>query len=159
MRTSATNRRLRLLLTAIRDEKLLPRPDFQRRLVWSNKHKLAFIDTVLQNFPFPEIYVAAGTVDPESGEGTEMLVDGQQRISTLYEYFTASPGLKLPRSLSPYADLTPEQKLAFLEYEVVVRDLGSIPLDEIKEIFQRINSTNYALNAMEIHNSRFEGAL
>jgi hypothetical protein len=35
--------------------------------------------------------------------------------------------------------------------------LGQRGKDEIIEIFTRINSTNYALNAMEIHNARFEG--
>jgi hypothetical protein len=159
MKTSATNRRLRVLLTAIRSGRLIPRPEFQRRLVWSNKHKAAFVETVLLNYPFPEIYVAAGDVDRETGEGTEMLVDGQQRITTLYEYFSGSDAIKLPRNLKRYSDLSEDDKLQFLEYEVVVRDMGSVPLDQIKDIFQRINSTNYALNAMEVQNSRFEGEL
>jgi len=159
MRTTATNRRLRLLLTAIRDKTLIPRPEFQRRLVWSNKHKIAFLQTVLLEYPFPEIYVAAGEVNAETGEGTEMLVDGQQRISTLYQYFVGSDELRLGDDLQPYAELTQEKKLQFLEYDVVVRDLGSLSIAKIKEVFQRINSTDYALNAMEVHNARYEGAL
>jgi hypothetical protein len=47
--------------------------------------------------------------------------------------------------------------LQFLEYEVVVRDLGQLKIDEIKEVFQRINSTSYSLNAMEIHNAPYDG--
>lgn len=157
MKTSATNRKLRLLLTGIQNKVLLPRPEFQRRLVWSNKHKLAFLKTVIEGYPFPEIYIAAGEVDSDTGEGNEMLVDGQQRISTLYQYFKSSPDLKLDREIVPYRELTEDQKLVFLEYEVVVRDLGKLPIPEILEIFRRINSTNYALNAMEIHNARFDG--
>jgi hypothetical protein len=157
MKTSATNRKLRLLLTGIQNGVLLPRPEFQRRLVWSNKHKLAFLKTVLEGYPFPEIYIAAGEVDSDTGEGNEMLVDGQQRISTLYQYFKGSPDLKLDRNFEPYRELPEEQKLGFLEYEVVVRDLGKLPIPEILEIFRRINSTNYALNAMEVHNARFDG--
>ena len=30
-------------------------------------------------------------------------------------------------------------------------------LQTIKDVFVRINSTNYALNAMEVHNARFDG--
>ena len=30
-------------------------------------------------------------------------------------------------------------------------------MDEIKEIFKRINSVSYALNAMEINNALYEG--
>jgi hypothetical protein len=108
-------------------------------------------------YPFPEIYIAAGEVDPDTGAGNEMLVDGQQRMTTLYQYFSGAPDLKL-RDIRPYSDLTSEEKLAFLEYEVVVRDLGKKSIEEIKEVFTRINSTKYSLNAMEVHNARFDGA-
>lgn len=157
MRTSATNRRLRVLITSLNDRTLQPRPDFQRRLVWSTKHKLAFVKTVLESFPFPEIYIAAGSVDLETGISHELLVDGQQRLDTLFQYFIGSETLKLTRDIPTYKQLSPEQKNAFLDYEVVVRDLGNIPIEEVKQIFQRINSTNYALNPMEIHNSQFSG--
>lgn len=158
MKTSATNRRLRVLLTDIREEKLVPRPEFQRRLVWTNRHKESFIQTVLLGLPFPEIYIASGEVDTTTGEGKEMLVDGQQRMTTLSQYFTGSEDLKL-KEVTPYADLSNDAKKSFLEYEVVIRDLGSKNIEEIKEVFRRINSTKYSLNAMEIHNARFDGAL
>ena len=157
MNTSASNRRLRVLLTAITKETLIPQPDFQRRLVWSNKDKVEFIKTVLEGYPFPEIYIAAGSVDPKTGEGCELLVDGQQRITTLYQYFKASTDIKLPSNVPAYADLPEPRQIAFLEYEVVVRDLGNKPIQEVKEIFQRINSTSYGLNTMEIHNARYGG--
>jgi len=106
--------------------------------------------------PFPEIYIAAGEVDPDSGEGTEMLVDGQQRMTTLYQYFTGSKDLTL-KDIRSYQELSNDEKMNFLEYEVVVRDLGKKSIEEIKEVFTRINSTKYSLNAMEIHNARFDG--
>lgn len=157
MKTSATNKRIRELLTGIKDQTLVPRPEFQRRLVWTNRHKQEFIKTVLQEYPFPEIYVATGDVNPDTAEGSQMLVDGQQRISTLYQYFTGSPDFRLG-DVPAYSSLQQDTKLAFLEYEVVVRDLGKKTIDEIKEVFTRINSTKYSLNAMEIHNARFDGA-
>ncbi|MBB1094416.1 DUF262 domain-containing protein [Rhodopseudomonas palustris] len=158
MDTSASNRRLRILLTAIRSGGLVPRPDFQRRLVWNNKDKNLFIQTVLEGLPFPEIYIAAGKVDSKTGEGSEVLVDGQQRITTLYQYFTDSNDLKLSKEITKYSKLTEEKQIEFLEYKVVVRDLGSLPIDQIKQVFQRINSTSYGLNAMELNNSRYAGA-
>src|SRR5262249_25524283 len=96
-------------------------------------------------------------IDPDTAEGTEMLVDGQQRLTTLHQYFTGSPDLKLKGEISTYSDLPDSAKKKFLEYEVVVRDLGTVTIAEIKECFQRINSTKYSLNAMEIHNARFDG--
>ncbi|MDX3775498.1 DUF262 domain-containing protein [Chromatiaceae bacterium AAb-1] len=157
MDTSASNRRLRVLLTGIGNKTLIPQPDFQRRLVWTNKDKIEFIKTVLEGYPFPEIYIAAGKVDPKTGEGSEVLVDGQQRITTLYQYFKGSPDIKLGNSLPAYTDLDEDKQIAFLEYKVVVRDMGNMPIEHIKEVFKRINSTSYGLNAMELHNSRFGG--
>lgn len=159
MKTSGTNIRLRKILSGLKAGTLIPRPDFQRRLVWANKHKVAFIQTVLDELPFPEIYIAAGEVNLESGEGKEILVDGQQRITTLYQYFIGSEDLKYENGLIPYTKLDPVKQEAFLEYEVVVRDLGKLDIDTIKTVFQRINSTNYSLNAVEIHNSRYDGEI
>jgi hypothetical protein len=156
VKTTATNKRIRELLTEIRDGTLIPRPEFQRRLVWAMRHKNAFIQTVLEGYPFPEIYIAAGEVDLNTGVGCLMLVDGQQRLSTLYEYFHGSNELRL-KDVPPYEKLNDKEKLNFLEYEVVVRDLGSLDIEQIKEVFRRINSTSYALNAMEIENARYDG--
>lgn len=143
---------------AIRDGALVPRPEFQRRLVWTNKDKVAFIQTVLDGLPFPEIYIAAGKVDAKTGEGTEVLVDGQQRMTTLYQYFTGSRDLRLPVDMDQYSGMQESEQLQFLEYKVVVRDLGNLALETIKEVFQRINSASYGLNAMELHNARYAGA-
>jgi uncharacterized protein DUF262 len=156
MKTTATNKRIRELLTSIADGTLVPRPEFQRRLVWAMRHKIAFIKTVLEGYPFPEIYIASGDLDLETGIGNLMLVDGQQRLTTLYDYFHGSNELRL-KDVIPYDKLNNAQKTNFLEYEVVVRDLGVMEIDQIKEVFRRINSTSYALNAMEIDNARYDG--
>lgn len=157
MKTVATNKKLRELIVGIENGSLIARPDFQRRLVWTNKEKIAFIDTVIQGYPFPEIYIAAGAVDENSGMAVEYLVDGQQRITTLYQYFKGAQTIEIPVGFPKYSDLEPERKKEFLQYDVVVRDLGNLSIEEIKSIFQKINSTSYSLNAMEIHNSRFNG--
>src|SRR5258706_6837093 len=105
LKTTASNRRLRTLLTGIRNKTLIPNPEFQRRLVWTNKDKKNFLETVLNGYPFPEIYIAAGSVNPQTGEGVEWLVDGQQRVSTLYQYFEGSDELKLGRDIRAYSAL------------------------------------------------------
>lgn len=158
MKTSATNRRIHQLMTAIAENKLNPRPDFQRRMVWTNDDKLNFLSTVLRGYPFPEIYVCAGTLNPDTGEATEYLVDGQQRITTLFQYFKGLSELRLGKNIIAYSALDKAEKEKFLEYEVVVRDLGKLPINEIREIFEIINSANYALNSIEIKNARYAGA-
>jgi uncharacterized protein with ParB-like and HNH nuclease domain len=54
------------------------------------RHKIAFIKTVLEGYPFPKVYIASGDVDLETARGNLMLVDGQQRLTTLYDYFHTS---------------------------------------------------------------------
>lgn len=159
MKNSPETKRVRQILAGIQSGEIKPRPDFQRNLVWSNKDKLAFLDTVLRGYPFPEIYMATGEVNLETAEGTELLVDGQQRVTTLHQYFTHSDALKLDVSIKPYRELTVPEKEAFLNYEVAVRHLGIIETPQIIEVFRRINSTSYSLNAMEVDNARYNGPL
>lgn len=157
MKTTATNRKIHQLLTSVRNGTLKINPAFQRRLVWKTQDKRNFLQTILDEYPFPEIYIANGGVDLETGEGIELLVDGQQRLTTLYQYFHGSEELKLGTAVVPYVQLSEDAKERFLQYDVVVRDLGTLPDEEIRNVFQRINSTSYSLNAMEIQNSRFDG--
>ena len=156
MRTASTNKKVRELITLIRDGTLIPRPEFQRRLVWKIEDKNHFLDSVIKGYPFPEIYVADGDVNLDTGQGTQLLVDGLQRVTTLVQYFTGNEELKLT-TIPLYRSLTDEQKTAFLQYDVSVRDLGAITKDEIVEVFRRINSTSYSLTDIEISNAVYRG--
>ena len=115
MKTSASNKKVRELVQMVRGGSLIPRPEFQRRLVWTNLDKARLIDTVLKGYPFPEIYVANGDLNIETGEGTQLLVDGQQRVTTLVEYFEGNPRLSL-KGNTPYSDLEDNEKRRFLDY-------------------------------------------
>ena len=158
MKTAATNKKVRELIRAVREGKLLPRAEFQRRLVWSRDDKNHFIDTILRGYPFPEIYLADGEVDLNTGTGTQLLVDGLQRVSTIIQYFEGDSDLKLT-TVSPYRELPEEDKKGFLQYDVAVRDLGGISREEIIEVFQRLNATKYSLLDIEVNNAVYAGAL
>jgi len=157
IKTAPESRKITQLIKAIREESLVPQADFQRRAVWTNKDKIAFIDTILGGFPFPEIYVATGSVDTSTGEAIEYLVDGQQRMRTLVEYFTGAPPFKRTKAIELYKNLSEEQKKAFLNYDVSVRNLGILDEAEIIEIFRRMNMTSYDLNDMERFNAVYLG--
>ena len=158
MKTAPTNKKIREIITLIKDGKLIPRPEFQRRLVWTVKDKNHFLDLIIKGYPFPEIYLADGDVNLETGAGTQLLVDGLQRVSTMVSHFEADPELILT-SVPHYKDLNEEKKRAFLQYDVAVRDLGSISKEEIIEVFRRINATKYSLIDIEINNAVYTGAL
>jgi hypothetical protein len=155
---SASDRPLGDLLEEIEDGKLIVRPGFQRRLVWTNKDKEYFIDTVLRGLPFPEIFVCTGERDAARSTRNKWLVDGQQRMTTLRDYAAGSKDL-LYKTVPRFANLTTEQKEKFLETNVAVRDLQRVTPSQLKEIFTRINSTNYVLKSMEKRNALFSGAM
>ena len=158
MKTSPTSIKIRQIITQVKEQKLVPRPQFQRRLVWTSMDKMRFIDTVLRGYPFPEIYLANGPVDVDTGEGQQLLVDGQQRVTTLVAYFQGDPST-FGTAITPYTTLEKEEKESFLNYDVAVRDLGSVSEAEIIEVFKRINATNYPLNEIEVNNAIYAGAL
>ncbi|WP_169980717.1 DUF262 domain-containing protein [Tautonia rosea] len=158
MKTSASNKKIREIISMVKTGKLIPKPEFQRRLVWTHKDKDHFLDTILRGYPFPEIYLADGDVDLDSGEGTQLLVDGLQRVSTILEYFEGSPNLRL-LTIPPYRELEEDQKKEFLQYDVAVRDLGSANRRQIIDTFKRINATKYSLLDIEVNNAVYAGEL
>lgn len=158
MKTSPSSLKIRQIITLTKDGKLIPRPEFQRRLVWSSDDKIRFIDTILRGYPFPEIYVANGAVDVDTGEGLQLLVDGQQRVTTIAAYFQGDPST-FGATIPSYSSLEREQKEDFLNYDVAVRDLGSVSTEQIIEVFRRINSTKYSLNEIEVNNAVYAGEL
>jgi hypothetical protein len=158
MKTSPSSLKIRQVITLTKEGKLVPRPEFQRRLVWTSTDKIRFIDTILRAYPFPEIYVANGAVNVDTGEGTQLLVDGQQRVTTIVAYFQGDPSTS-GATIPPYSALQREQKEDFLNYDVAVRDLGSVTPEEIIEVFRRINSTKYDLNEVEVNNAVYAGEL
>lgn len=158
MKTAPTNKKVRELIAMVSEGTLIPRPEFQRRLIWTRDDKNNFLDTVLRGYPFPEIYFADGDVDLNTGKGNQLLVDGQQRVTTLIQYFQGDPELKLT-IVPPYQRLDEDDKKAFLQYDVAVRDLGAISKELIIEVFKRINATKYALADIEINNAVYDGKL
>lgn len=151
-----STRRIGDLIADVADKRLIVRPLFQRRQVWNNANKEWFIDTIMKGFPFPEIFIAEGKREGKGTHREKLLVDGQQRLSTTIAYYQGSDEL-LYRKIPRFQDLSEEQKTAFLDYVVAVRDLGTASDDVIKEIFHRINSTDYALKSMEILNAMYSG--
>ena len=153
---TASNEKIIDLFNKMNDGSLVFQHSFQRNLVWNNSHKENFLETILNGLPFPEVYFADGKIDLEKKTSETLVVDGQQRLSTIYEYITNDSNLKL-KKIPKFESLGEEQQTNFLDYVVVVRALGRISLDNVKNIFNRINSVQYALNSMEIENALYGG--
>ncbi len=144
------------LYQMIKGGNLILQPDFQRKFVWNRNHQEKFIETILNGLPFPEIYIALTGIDLKTIESQQVVVDGQQRISTIVKYIDGTD--LFGNKILKFNDLDAESKRDFLGYHVTIRDLGDIDEKSIKEVFKRINLTQYNLNQIEIHHAVYDGA-
>jgi hypothetical protein len=156
IKPSVTNPTIADIYQMIAEDKLILRPDFQRKFVWTHEHQQDFIDTVLNGLPFPEIYVCEGDVDIQRMRTSRNVIDGQQRLTTIKNYIDGrhdKPITKVPT----YSSLSDANKIEFLKYQIVMRDIGAVDEDTVREIFRRINLTKFKLEDIEIHNAIYDG--
>jgi hypothetical protein len=155
IKPSVTNPTIAAIYQDIESGKLILKPDFQRKFVWTHAHQEAFIDTILKGYPFPEIYVCQGSIDTKKLKTIEHVIDGQQRLTTLKRYIEG--GFDKPlKTIKSFEELKDDQE-QFLSYQIVVRDLGKVDDDTIREVFKRINLTKFKLENIEIHNAVYDG--
>lgn len=134
------------VINEIKTRRLIMSPYFQRNLVWRQLHKIDFIKTILLGYPFPQIFIARGSIDLDTMSTTSCIVDGQQRMNAIDEYL--KDRFKVDNKF--FSELTPSQKATFLKYQIPIIDLDINNDDpEIIEIFQRLNRTFYALSGIE----------
>jgi hypothetical protein len=152
----ANNEKVIELYNKLEKGQLDPAPGFQRKLVWRKQHKYDFIETILINFPFPEIYIAPGAIDTSKLAIKEFVVDGQQRLTTIQNYINGHDVFALDNlPIKKFSELTDDEKRDFLSYEISVRYLKNASKIQITDIFQRINRTEYALNKTERLNAQW----
>lgn len=130
----------------IKSKRLIMSPYFQRNLVWRQLHKVDFIKTILLGYPFPQIFIAKGSIDLNTMTTTSCIVDGQQRMNSIFEYIKD----EFYVDGKCFSELDPKDKEVFLKYQIPIIDLDIDNEDpEIVEIFKRLNRTFYALSAIE----------
>lgn len=143
------------LIRSFDEGTLLVDETIQRKLVWKDAHKIKFIETVLEGFPFPEVYIQASNEFNIHDQPIEYIIDGYQRISTLYDYAKGRGVFALTKKIKPYSNLDNDEKSAFIKTLVSVRLVSATDKTIIKEIFQRINSTEYSLTTTEKRNAMY----
>lgn len=152
----ANNWKIIEVFNKLRNKEIVVNNDYQRKLVWKQQHKLDFIETILKNYPFPEIYLAPGNLDQVKLILIDEIVDGQQRLNCIKNYINGSDVFALPHiAIKKFENLTIAERNNFLNYEVSIRYLKNATADQIRDIFQRINRTDYALNKAERLNAQW----
>ena len=62
-------------------KKIDTNPDYQRPAVWTKAQKQLLIDSILRDFDVPKIYLH------EKGDDSYDVIDGQQRIRTIWSFY------------------------------------------------------------------------
>ncbi len=159
--TSATGLTIQGFRNYQKTSSLVLRPAFQRNLVWGHEQKSYLIDSVLRGLPIPEIYVH-WTTDAEGVEDL-VIVDGQQRISTLLDFLTGKLVLGSYDDLDPqwrnkpFEEMHTDLKKRFRSYELIVRKLPELETPALREIFRRLNKTVEPLEPQELRHAAYTG--
>ena len=134
------------------------RPEFQRRSNWPSGAQCYFIDTILRGFPAPLLYVRP-TTNPKTKKPVNEVVDGQQRLTAIIEFFEGRLRLdKQTREFEglTYQDLDLADQEKFLKYEMGVEELYNASDDFVLDVFHRLNAYGVKLNSQELRHGRFQ---
>lgn len=138
---------------------------FQRQRVWTTPRMEKFIESLLLGWPVPSIFLV---VEPD---GRYLVLDGQQRLTTLQNFYTGNQDDGRPFVLrdvaehlqgASYATLSPESKRrlnnTFIQ-AVVIEPAGEDGRDAVYRLFGRLNSGGVSLTAQEIRVALYRGPL
>ena len=130
-------------------------PDFQRGFVWDSQKQSRLIESILMRIPLPVFYVA------EDSEGRLVVVDGQQRLTTLSRFFSGKLTLKLKERKELHGKIF--QKLdPWLQNRVEDCQLHfyiidhSVPERARLDIFERVNGGE-VLTRQQMRNALYNG--
>lgn len=135
-------------------------PPYQRRSVWSPKDKRYFIDTILNNYPAPPVFLHK-TLD-DKGRSTYHVVDGKQRLQTIID-FTENK-VRIPDDFivaglqkKRWQVLERITKERFWNYVLIVEMLPDVSDGAIRNIFERINRNSRKLTGQEMRHAKYDG--
>lgn len=88
----------------IKEGKLILNPDYQRREIWGDDKKTAFIESIFMEIMIPPIYVVEIPGDNLLDENKYEVVDGKQRLTAIKHFLEGKLVLK-DKGLEYYNDL------------------------------------------------------
>ncbi len=135
-------------------------PPYQRRSVWSPRDRRYFIDTILNNYPAPPIFLHK-TLD-DNGRATYHVVDGKQRLQTIIMF--RDNKVNIPTDFSDVAlqnkrwrDLEKSTREKVWNYILIVEMLPNSEDAVLKNTFARINRNSRKLSPQEMRHARYDG--
>ena len=161
MELKTNNHTIAWFLDQDRATRLDLEPPYQRNdMVWSPAYKKYFIDTILQNYPSPVIFLHVEI--SSTGEALYHVVDGKQRLTAIFEYlkgdFTITGG-DVPNSYrgKVFAELDNNLKQEFYRYSIPVQEVHDANERDLRQAFDRLNRNVAKLSAQELRHAKFDG--
>jgi len=128
--------------------------------IWPATARSYFIDTILQDFPFPKIYLYQA-FSKETNKPYKELVDGQQRITTIQDFyhnkFALSNTSKKFKGLK-FRDLDEATQKIFVSYQIEHSTILAATRIELLEMFRRMNAYTAPLKEAEKRHSTYQGS-
>lgn len=132
-------------------------PPFQRNMVWSPKQKSELIESIIMGIPLPAFYVK------ESPEGVYVVVDGKQRLGTLFDFIDNKFKLEKLSILKNhvkcyFSDLSPIEQNKIEDYTLTINVIKAPTSDRVTfDLFDRVNRGGTNLNNQEMRNALYQG--
>lgn len=129
-------------------------PDYQRDYKWDDRTASRFIESILLGLPIPYIYIADNYNEDESLDGRVEIIDGSQRIRSIYYFTTNQFPLSDLKELTElesfyFKDLPAGRQRRFLRESLRIMELKSDDPGYKRDLFERINSGLKPLIPME----------
>lgn len=160
-RRSSTTKEVALLKQLFDGGQLILAPEFQRNSVWPRPAKAYLIDTILNDKPIPIFFFERAT-SPQTGLTTYSVIDGQQRLRAIFEFLDDRFKLTQSKNRSFYnkkfSDLPTELRNRILNYDLTIEDLSGYSLDDIVDMFVRMNRYVVKLSPQEMRHAKMKGA-
>lgn len=132
-------------------------PDFQREEVWDPKQRSELIESILMGIPLPLIYVK------EDNNGVYIIVDGRQRLTTLFDFMNDKfklKGLKILGNLNGkfFSKIDEKQQNKIEDCSLTLHVIKPPTSDRVTfDLFDRVNRGGTRLNNQEMRNALYQG--
>ena len=157
MELSRSELELESLVRRIETGELDLQPDFQRGEIWDTKRRQRLIDSLLREWYVPAVYIVR-----TKGGGPEIVLDGQQRLAAIRDFFADMfpiDGTIEPRSESisqldgiRFSDLPDAIRRRLRRFALPCVILREFEPEEPNELFFRLNQS-YNLTPSEKRNA------
>lgn len=146
MEYQVTKMKISTLIRLYQKGKLNLNPPYQRNAVWDDASKKLLIDTIINNFPLPSIFLH------KISQSRYDMVDGQQRTRTILAYYDNK---LTDQNGKFYKDSNCEK---FLDYEIpLVKIIKIEKAEKIEAFYARVNSSGKRLNRPELLKAKYFG--